>query len=174
MFNFQGLSSQKTVENFDVKALAASRIKLSENAKNVIGLTDDKGVFLDKDVTSNNFWIASVAEGGKKLTKTNTFGHKVLNDALGEGSEWKIDITGAKEFNGITYFPLTLSAAPAPKEIEETPEANGDFAQSNESEVDVAYDNVVETTENVVGHSENALEDLAEVTQPQSNGHFAG
>ena len=163
MFNFQGLSSQSKVENFDVKALAASRIKLSENAKNVIGLTDDKSVFLDKDVTSNNFWVAAVTEGGKKLTKTNTFGHKVLNDALGEGSEWKIDVTNAKEFNGITYFPLTLSAAPTPKAVEET---------TTEAEVNVTYDNVEETTEDVVGHSESALEDLAEVVQPQSNGHF--
>ena len=70
MFNFQGLSKQKTVENFDVKVLAASRIKLSQNAKNTISLTDDKQVFLDKDVTTNSFWIAAVQENGKKLTST--------------------------------------------------------------------------------------------------------
>lgn len=115
MFNFQGLSKQKTVENFDVKVLAASRIKLSQNAKNTISLTDDKQVFLDKDVTTNSFWIAAVQENGKKLTSTNTFGHKVLNQALGENTEWKIDILNSKEHDGVTYFPLSLIE----KEIEE-------------------------------------------------------
>jgi len=120
MFNFQGLSKQKTVENFDVKVLAASRIKLSENAKNTISLTDDKQVFLDKDVTTDSFWIAAVDENGKKLTSTNTFGHKVLNQALGEGTEWRIDVLNSKEHDGITYFPLSLIETKEETKTEET------------------------------------------------------
>jgi hypothetical protein len=44
----------------------------------------------------------------KKLTSTNTFGHKVLNQALGENTEWKIDVLNSKEHDGVTYFPLSL------------------------------------------------------------------
>lgn len=117
MFNFQGLAGQKTVENFDVKVLAASKIKLSVNAKEIIGLTEETGVFIDKDVTSNNFWIAAVKEGGKTLSKGNTFGHKVLNLSLGEGTEWNIDVSGVQDFNGTKFFPLTLTSKP---EAEET------------------------------------------------------
>ena len=122
MFNFQGLAGQKTIENFDVKVLAASKIKLSLNAKEIIGLTEETGVFIDKDVTSNNFWIAAVKEGGKTLSKGNTFGHKVLNLSLGEGTEWNIDVSGVMEHDGVKFFPLSLIEAVVETVVEEVVE----------------------------------------------------
>jgi len=106
MFNFQGLAGQKNIENFDVKTLSASKIKLSAKAIETIGLTEEKSVFLDREVTTKTFWIAAVAEGGKKLSKQNTFGHKVLNSALGEGTEWDIDVASVQEVDGVQYFKL--------------------------------------------------------------------
>ena len=116
MFNFQGLAGQKTVENFDIKVLAASKIKLSAKAVETIGLKETTGVFMDKETTTGIFWIAAVP-GGKSLSKQNTFGHKVLNQSLGEQTEWDIDVAGVKEFEGVQYFPLTkVKSAPIVEE----------------------------------------------------------
>lgn len=131
MFNFQGLGSTQ-IQTTDIKVMSASKIKLGQPLMDFLELNPETSrVFIDKDVTSNKFWIAAipvvtdpsdakkVISAGKKISADGSFGNANINYALGgQYSEYSVSKSEGVESDGITYYPLTKTVDGATKRAE--------------------------------------------------------
>ena len=92
-FNFAGLST-KRIAKVDVKVLAGSRFKIGTEAMELLGLKGDdtSRIFLDKDITTNKFYIAGipvvkennkVVSPGMRINKDGIFSQGTINLAIG-------------------------------------------------------------------------------------------
>ena len=152
MFNFQG-TSQKQIQTIAVKVLSSPRIKIGVTAKELLGMTEEHNLFIDKDLTTNKIWMAAIPvvkneEGktismGRPVNKDGQFGHAGTNHLLGgQHSEWEIDAESKVTNEGVDYYSLVQTvdgsikraelAAKAKLEAENAVEAES--TESNEAE----------------------------------------
>ena len=119
-FNFAGIAN-KQIQTTDVKVMA-KLITIGTDAMSLLGLTGDNSsrIFIDKDLSSNKFWIAGipvqrdendkVITPGRPINSQGKFGNARLNYELGgHYTEYKILRDEVVENNGIKYYPLEMT-----------------------------------------------------------------
>jgi hypothetical protein len=117
-FNFAGLAT-KRIAKVDVKVLAGSRFKIGTEAMDLLGLKGDdtSRIFLDKDITTNKFFIAGipvvkddsgkVTSPGMRINKDGIFSQGTINLAIGgQHTELEIEKDQGIDNGGITFYPL--------------------------------------------------------------------